>query len=46
LAHELSPLGISVSSIKPGGFRTNFLSSSSLVLGTESIEDYKKERNQ
>ncbi len=46
LAHELKSLGITVSCIKPGGFRTNFLSPSSLILGTESIEDYKKDRQQ
>ncbi|WP_027062893.1 SDR family oxidoreductase [Mesoplasma seiffertii] len=46
LAHELKPLGITVSCIKPGGFRTNFLSPTSLILGTDSIADYQKDRQQ
>ncbi|URJ39946.1 SDR family oxidoreductase [Paenibacillus polymyxa] len=45
LTHELTPLGIHVTSLKPGGFRTNFLSSGSLVWEDLSpSEDYDELR--
>lgn len=40
LGHELAPLGIPVTAIEPGGFRTNFLDDSSLVTAQATIEDY------
>ncbi|AAT75530.1 dehydrogenase [Mesoplasma florum L1] len=46
ISHELKPFGITVSCIKPGGFRTNFLSSGSLITGEETISDYKSGRDE
>jgi NAD(P)-dependent dehydrogenase (short-subunit alcohol dehydrogenase family) len=40
LAVELKPLGINVTAVAPGGFRTEFLTSDSLVLAENKIEDY------
>ena len=40
MGHELAPLGILVTAIEPGGFRTNFLDDSSLVTAEARIEDY------
>jgi NAD(P)-dependent dehydrogenase (short-subunit alcohol dehydrogenase family) len=40
LGHELAPLGIQVTAIEPGGFRTNFLDDSSLVTAQATIGDY------
>ena len=40
MGHELAPLGIQVTAIEPGGFRTNFLDDSSLVTAEARIEDY------
>jgi NAD(P)-dependent dehydrogenase (short-subunit alcohol dehydrogenase family) len=40
LAAELAPLGIRVTIIEPGYFRTDFLDSSSLVTSEASIADY------
>jgi len=40
LAKELSPLGIYVTVVEPGYFRTNFLDPSSLNRGSIVIEDY------
>ncbi|KXU84391.1 short-chain dehydrogenase [Paraburkholderia monticola] len=37
---ELKPLGIHVTVIEPGYFRTDFLDASSLVVGKEIIDDY------
>ncbi len=37
---ELAPLGIQVIIIEPGGFRTDFLDPSSMVLSARTIEDY------
>ena len=41
LAKELKPLGIDVTIVEPGYFRTNFLDGSSLTTSTNVIEDYK-----
>lgn len=38
---EVSPLGIHVTAIEPGYFRTDFLDGSSLTLGAGRIEDYE-----
>jgi hypothetical protein len=40
LGHELAPLGIQVTAVEPGGFRTNFLDDSSLITAQATIEDY------
>jgi hypothetical protein len=40
LSHELAPLGISVSIIEPGAFRTDFLEFTSLRQSERCIEDY------
>lgn len=40
MGHELAPLGIQVTAIEPGGFRTNFLDDSSFVTAQATIEDY------
>jgi NAD(P)-dependent dehydrogenase (short-subunit alcohol dehydrogenase family) len=40
MRHELAPLGIQVTAIEPGGFRTNFLDDSSLLTAQATIEDY------
>ena len=40
MGHELAPLGIQVTAIEPGAFRTNFLDDSSLVTAEASIEAY------
>ncbi|WP_338984359.1 SDR family oxidoreductase [Spiroplasma endosymbiont of Diplazon laetatorius] len=45
LSHELLGLNIGVSCIKPGGFRTNFLESTSMVTGEDKISDYKEARD-
>jgi NAD(P)-dependent dehydrogenase (short-subunit alcohol dehydrogenase family) len=37
---ELAPLGIQVVIVEPGGFRTDFLDPSSMVLAARTIEDY------
>ncbi|MFJ5622798.1 oxidoreductase [Peribacillus loiseleuriae] len=42
LAMELAPLGIHVTAIEPGYFRTNFLDSTSLVRSGIVIEDYSE----
>jgi NAD(P)-dependent dehydrogenase (short-subunit alcohol dehydrogenase family) len=39
MRHELAPLGIQVTAIEPGGFRTNFLDDSSLRTAEATIED-------
>ncbi|MBB3112137.1 NAD(P)-dependent dehydrogenase (short-subunit alcohol dehydrogenase family) [Paenibacillus phyllosphaerae] len=45
ITHELQPLGIHVTSLKPGGFRTNFLSPGSLFWSDrDPIEDYDQIR--
>ncbi|USK35964.1 SDR family NAD(P)-dependent oxidoreductase [Bacillus sp. F19] len=41
LAAEVEPFGIKVTVVAPGFFRTNFLSSSSVMYGKNQIEDYK-----
>jgi len=38
---ELKPLGIHATMIEPGFFRTDFLDTSSLVVGQEIIDDYE-----
>jgi NAD(P)-dependent dehydrogenase (short-subunit alcohol dehydrogenase family) len=40
LGHQLAPLGIQVTAVEPGGFRTNFLDDSSLITAQATIEDY------
>jgi NAD(P)-dependent dehydrogenase (short-subunit alcohol dehydrogenase family) len=40
LNEELAPLGIHVMVVEPGGFRTDFLDSSSIVVSDRVIEDY------
>jgi short-subunit dehydrogenase len=40
MGHELAPLGIQVTAIEPGAFRTNFLDGSSLVTAQATIGDY------
>ncbi|SDP72846.1 NADP-dependent 3-hydroxy acid dehydrogenase YdfG [Ralstonia sp. 25mfcol4.1] len=37
---ELKPLGIHATMIEPGFFRTDFLDTSSLVVGTDVVDDY------
>jgi NAD(P)-dependent dehydrogenase (short-subunit alcohol dehydrogenase family) len=37
---ELAPLGIQVVIVEPGGFRTDFLDPSSMVLSARTIDDY------
>ncbi|MDI7863446.1 oxidoreductase [Rhizobiaceae bacterium n13] len=41
LAAELEPLGIKVTVVEPGFFRTDFLDESSLAVSHSSIDDYK-----
>jgi NAD(P)-dependent dehydrogenase (short-subunit alcohol dehydrogenase family) len=40
LQAELTPLGISVTIVEPGAFRTDFLDGSSLQRSAKAIEDY------
>jgi NAD(P)-dependent dehydrogenase (short-subunit alcohol dehydrogenase family) len=40
IRHELAPLGIQVTAIEPGAFRTNFLDDTSLLTAEARIEDY------
>lgn len=40
LGREVAPLGIRVTAIEPGAFRTNFLDGSSLVVAKNHIADY------
>jgi len=40
LAQDLRPLGIHVTAVAPGAFRTQFLTKESLVLGCNQIPDY------
>ena len=40
LAQDLRPLGIHVTAVAPGAFRTQFLTRESLVLGNSQIADY------
>jgi NAD(P)-dependent dehydrogenase (short-subunit alcohol dehydrogenase family) len=40
LAQDLRPLGIHVTAVAPGAFRTQFLTKESLVLGDTQIADY------
>lgn len=40
MGHELAPLGIRVTAIEPGPFRTDFLDGSSLHVAAAEIEDY------
>jgi NAD(P)-dependent dehydrogenase (short-subunit alcohol dehydrogenase family) len=42
VAEELSPLGIHVTAVSPGYFRTDFLDASSVQYGQEKIGDYAK----
>jgi NAD(P)-dependent dehydrogenase (short-subunit alcohol dehydrogenase family) len=39
---ELKPLGIHATLIEPGFFRTDFLDTSSLVVGKQIIDDYQE----
>lgn len=40
LRHEVDPLGIDVTLVEPGGFRTAFLDTASLRLAAQEIADY------
>lgn len=40
MGHELAPLGIKVTAIEPGPFRTDFLDGSSLHVAETQIDDY------
>jgi len=40
LGHDLAPLGIQVTAVEPGAFRTNFLDDSSLNTARATISDY------
>ncbi|KMQ68744.1 short-chain dehydrogenase [Chryseobacterium sp. FH2] len=40
LARDLAPLGIKVTTIAPGGFRTNFLGNSAVFPSASTIDDY------
>jgi len=42
MAQDVQELGIKVTVVLPGGFRTSFLSSDSLVLSQNKINDYKE----
>ncbi len=42
LAGEVAPLGIKVTVVEPGFFRTDFLDESSLARTTQHIEDYRE----
>jgi NAD(P)-dependent dehydrogenase (short-subunit alcohol dehydrogenase family) len=42
LALELRPLGIHVTAVEPGFFRTEFLDQTSLVIGASKISDYRE----
>lgn len=42
LAKEVNPLGIGVTIVEPGGFRTHFLKESSVVFSSTVIDDYTK----
>jgi NAD(P)-dependent dehydrogenase (short-subunit alcohol dehydrogenase family) len=44
LAQDLRPLGIHVTAVAPGAFRTQFLTQDSLVLGSTQIADYSDVR--
>ncbi len=44
LAQDVTSLGIKVTAVAPGAFRTAFLSKDSLVLSHKKIEDYKEVR--
>jgi NAD(P)-dependent dehydrogenase (short-subunit alcohol dehydrogenase family) len=42
LHEELAPLGIHVMVVEPGGFRTDFLDASSIVVSERVIDDYEQ----
>ena len=44
LAHELTPLGIHITNVVPGAFRTNFLQPDSIVFTSREIDDYQHVR--
>ena len=46
LAGEVAPLGIKVTVVEPGFFRTDFLDESSLARTAQHIEDYTRQRRQ
>ena len=45
LAQEVAPFGITVTSVEPGPFRTEFLSAQSLRVGSANIGDYDTRRD-
>lgn len=45
LAQEVNPLGIKVTIVEPGYFRTNFLSEGSLITPKNQISDYQNVRD-
>lgn len=44
LAEDVKSLGIKVTVVEPGAFRTNFLTAESLTLAAHPIEDYREVR--
>ncbi|MBW3128407.1 SDR family NAD(P)-dependent oxidoreductase [Hymenobacter profundi] len=45
LAQDVSPFGIRVTTVEPGGFRTNFLTPESLVFAAQPLAEYQTVRD-